>query len=377
MMEKFEKPLFVGRPNIGNKQSFLERVERILDTRILSNDGPYVKEFEQRIAARLGVKYAVAMCNATVAIEIVAKAVGLVGEVILPSYTFVATAHALQWQGITPVFCDIDPFTHHIDPYKIESLITPRTTGVMAVHLWGRPCDVRKLEDICSRHSLELIFDACHAFGCSKDGKMVGGFGRAEIFSFHATKFINAFEGGVVTTNDEALAHQLVMMKNFGFVGYDDVRYLGINGKMSEVSAAMGLTNLDAFEEIVQANHTNYCTYRDGLKDISGLNLLEYPSDETNNYQYVVVEVDPSHCPVSRDFIVSELHKRNVIARKYFWPGCHRMEPYRTLYPEASFTLSQTEQLSEKIIVLPTGETIDPPIVKSICGMIEEIVSER
>ena len=374
-MDKFENPLYVGRPNIGSKNAFLHRVERILDTRWLSNDGPLVKEFENRIAQLLGVKHAIAMCNATVAIELLARAIGLQGEVIVPSYTFVATAHALQWQGITPVFCDIDPDTHLINPKKIESLITPRTTGIMGVHLWGRACNVEDLQGIADRHSLQLVFDASHAFGCSSNGVMIGAFGRAEVFSFHATKFINSFEGGAVTTNDDELAKQLVMMKNFGFIGYDDVRYLGVNGKMSEISAAMGLTNLDALDDIVRANRQNYEAYKAGLADIEGLGVIEYSECERSNFQYVVIEVDSGRLGVDRDTIVAELHKRNVIARKYFWPGCHRMEPYKSLYPNSHLWLQETEQLAEKVIILPTGETVTVEMVEAICRMIEEILA--
>lgn len=369
-----DEPTYVGRPNIGSRSVLLRRINDILDRRWLSNDGVYVKDFESRVANYLGVKHCIAMCNATVAIEIATKAMGLIGEVILPSYTFVACAHALQWQEITPVFCDVDPATHLIDPAKIERLITPRTTGIMGVHLWGRGCNIDALQEIADRHGLQLFYDASHAFGCTISGRHIGGFGRAEIFSFHATKFINALEGGAVTTNDDELAHKMRMMKNFGFTNYDQVDYLGINGKMNEISAAMGLTNLEAIDEIVAANRANYFAYRDGLAGIPGVQLLHYPDTEQMNYQYVVVEVDEDHCAVNRDHLVSELHKRNVIARRYFWPGCHRMEPYRSLYPNSHLWLQETERLAGKVIVLPTGQTVSPETVSTICSMIREIV---
>lgn len=365
---------FVGRPNLGDRQTFLDRVNDVLDRRWLSNAGKYVKEFEEAVKQFLGVKHCIAMCNATVALEIATRAMELKGEVILPSYTFVACAHALQWQEITPVFCDIDPATHLIDVAQIERLITPKTTGIMGVHLWGRGCDTDALQEIADRRGLQLFYDASHAFGCTINGQRIGSFGRAEVFSFHATKFINSLEGGAVTTNDDELAHKMRMMKNFGFTNYDQVEYLGINGKMNEVSAAMGLTNLEAIDEIVAANRANYLAYDEGLANIAGLQLLQYPSSEQMNFQYVVLEVDPDRCPVSRDQLVSELHKRNVIARKYFWPGCHRMEPYRSLYPNASLWLQQTERVAGRVIVLPTGQTLSPETVNQICLMIREIV---
>jgi dTDP-4-amino-4,6-dideoxygalactose transaminase len=202
----FAEALHVGRPNIGNRERLLVRINGILDSKRLTNNGPYVQELEQRISAILGVEHCIAVCNATIALEITAKAAGLSGEVIIPSFTFVATAHALRWQGITPVFCDVGQQTHNIDPYHVERLITPRTTGIVGVHLWGRPCDATALKEIAHGNNLSLVFDAAHAFGCSHEGNMIGNYGDAEVFSFHATKFVNAFEGGVIVTNNGAVA---------------------------------------------------------------------------------------------------------------------------------------------------------------------------
>jgi dTDP-4-amino-4,6-dideoxygalactose transaminase len=248
---QFEHKLFVGRPNIGNRDRLLERINDMLDRRWFSNNGVFVREFEQRVADYLGVKHCIAVCNGTIALELLIRALELKGEVIVPSFTFIATAHALQWQEITPVFCDIDPQTHTLNPWRIESLITPRTSGIIGVHVWGQPCDVNNLTEIAAKHHLKLMFDASHAFGCSYQGSMIGNFGSAEVFSFHATKFINTFEGGAIVTNDDELNQKLRLMKNFGFSGFDNVIYLGTNGKMPEISAAMGLTSLDSLEEFM------------------------------------------------------------------------------------------------------------------------------
>src|SRR5215216_6976868 len=217
----FEVPLHVGRPNIGDRERLLERFNDILDRRWLSNGGPCVQELERTIEKLLGVKHCVTMCNATIALDIASRALGLQGEVIIPSFTFIATAHALQWQGVTPVFCDVDPQTHNLDPKRIQELITPRTTGILGVHVWGRPCAVEELTEIAHRHRLKLMYDAAHAFGCSYQGKMVGNFGELEVFSFHATKFFNTFEGGAVVTNNDELAARIRLMTNFGFKNYD------------------------------------------------------------------------------------------------------------------------------------------------------------
>ena len=216
----FNEVLHVGRPNIGNRQQLLNRINDMLDRRWLTNNGPFVQELEEKLTVYLGVAHCIAICNATVALEIAARALGLTGEVILPSFTFVASAHALQWQKITPVFCDVDPLTHNIDPLKVDSLITPRTSGIMGVHVWGRACAIETLGEIAQKHNLKLLFDAAHAFGSTHQGRMVGGFGDAEVFSFHATKFFNSFEGGAVTTNNDDLAGKIRRMRNLALPGW-------------------------------------------------------------------------------------------------------------------------------------------------------------
>lgn len=369
--------LYVGRPNIGDREAFLARVGEMFDRQWLTNNGPLVQEFEHRIADIVGVRNAVAMCNATAAIELASRALGLSGEVILPSYTFVATAHALQWQGITPVFADIDPLTHNLDPKAIESLITPKTTGIVGVHLWGRGCDTAAIENIARRHRLHVMYDASHGFACSLHGRMLGSFGACEVFSFHATKFINSFEGGAVVTNDDDLAEKMRLMRNFGFRGFDNVVYLGINGKMSEVCAAMGLTNLDDMQDFIAVNLANYEAYRTGLADLRGVSLLEYDPEERNNYQYVVIEVDEANAGVTRDALVAELHRHDVLARKYFWPGCHRMEPYRSYQPNAWRLLPETERIADRVIVLPTGKSTTVDDVRRVCGIIADTVASR
>lgn len=366
----FAEPLHVGRPNLGDRQRFFARVSDMLERRWLSNDGPFVKEFEARVAETVGAKHCVAMCNATVALEIAIRALELKGEVLVPSYTFIATAHALQWQEIVPVFVDIDPRTHNIDPVAIERMITPRTTGIIGVHVWGRPCDTVAIDAIAARHDLRQIYDAAHAFGCSHKGRMIGGFGACEVFSFHATKFLNSFEGGAVVTNDAALADRMRLMRNFGFTDYDQVIYLGMNGKMTEICAAMGLVSLEAMEEIIEVNRRNYDAYCKGLRDMLGISVIAYDSRERNNYQYVVVEVDGDVAQLDRDELVSVLQAENILARKYFWPGCHRMEPYRSLQPNAGLLLQETERVAGRVLVLPTGQSVTADIVTTICEIV-------
>jgi len=371
----FSDPLHVGRPNVGDRSRFLARVDEMFERRMLTNGGPFVTEFEKRICDLAGVRHCIALCNATIALEIAIRALDLRGEVIVPAYTFVATAHALQWQEITPVFADMDPRTHTMDPASIERLITPRTTGIIGVHVWGRACDTEAIGEIATRRGLKVMFDAAHALGCSHRGRMIGGFGACEIFSFHATKFINCFEGGAVVTNDDALAAKLRLMRNFGFEGYDRVVYLGTNGKMTEVCAAMGITSLEAMEDIIAVNRLNYEEYARGLRELPGISLISYDPDEKNNYQYVVVEVDPEVSPLNRDELVAVLTSENVLARKYFWPGCHKMEPYRSLQPHADLLLPETERTAARVMVLPTGQGVSRESIGTICRILAQAVA--
>jgi dTDP-4-amino-4,6-dideoxygalactose transaminase len=371
----FSSPIHVGKPNIGNRETFMKRMNDILDRKWLTNGGPMVDEFETALRNLTGVKHCIAMCNGTVALEIAIRALGLKGEVIVPSFTFIATAHALQWQEITPVFCDINSRTHTIDPLRAEELITPRTTGIIGVHLWGRPCDIDGLSELCQRRNLKLMFDAAHALGVTYKGKNIGSFGNAEVLSFHATKIVNSFEGGAILTDDDELAKKIRLMKNFGFVHYDDVDYIGTNGKMSEASAAMGLTGLESLGSFKDANFRNYKKYKSGLAGLKGVSLISYDENEKNNYHYVVAEIDDRITHITRDQIYAAMHAEKVLVRRYFYPGCHNMEPYRSYFPHAGMLLPQTETLAKKVLVLPTGPSLDEEDVECICQIIRTLIT--
>ena len=364
----FARPRHVGTPNLGDRDALISRINQIYDRRWLTNNGEFVREFESRIAELAGTKHCVAVCNATIGLEIAIRATQLGGEVLVPSFTFVATAHAVHWQGMTPVFCDIDPATHNLDPADVESRITPRTTGIIGVHVWGRPCAVEALTDIARRHRLALIFDAAHAIACSAGGRMIGGFGDAEVFSFHATKILNSFEGGAVTTDSDELAGRMRLMRNFGFADYDTVIYPGTNGKMNEAAAAMGLTSLESLDSFIEHNRRIYHTYGRGLAGIPGVTLMDYDETNRNNYQYVVLEIDDAG--LDRDGLVRLLQSENVLARRYFYPGCHRMEPYRSLTPRVGESLPRTERLTRRVMTLPTGTGMSEEDAEGVCALI-------
>ena len=286
MLEK--KEFFVGRPNIGNRQRFNDRLDKIFERHWLTNDGELVRELEEKISNYLGVKHCIAMCNGTIALELAIRATGMSGKVLLPSMTFIATAHALKWQQITPVFTDIDANTYNLCPTAISREIDDDVTGIVGVHLYGRACGIEALTEIANRHDLKLIFDAAHAFGAGYKGNKIGGHGNCEVFSFHATKIFNTFEGGAVTTNDDELAAKLRLMRNFGFEGEDHVSYIGTNGKMAEVNAAMGLTNLEQIDSFIETNFINYQVYKAKLEKTAGVELIAYDDNEFNNYQFLL-----------------------------------------------------------------------------------------
>jgi dTDP-4-amino-4,6-dideoxygalactose transaminase len=371
----FERMLHVVHASTLQKERFLSLLNGIFDRGYFTNDGPLVQELEQRIADRLGARHCIAICNGTIALQIAVRAMGMRDEVIVPSFTFIATAHALQWQGIRPVFCDIDPETHTLNPASVEKLLTPHTRGIVGVHLWGTPCDVEALSRLARSRDIPLLFDAAHAFGASHNGLMVGNFGNAEVFSFHATKLFHTFEGGAVVTNDSDLATQIGRMRNFGFIDYDRVETLGINGKMSEVSAAMGLAGLETLDKIIEINRERYYCYARHLKEVKGITLKDCSGGGGGNYQYIVIELDSDGCVLTRDQILALLHAENIFARRYFYPGCHRMEPYRTLQPDAGSGLRNTEIVAERVIVLPTGERVDNLMIEQVCEVIRFVTT--
>jgi len=363
----FLQPLLVGRPNPIDRSRLFDRLTWALDNQWLTNGGPLTQEFEKRIAELAGVRNCVATCNATVALQLLARAAELTGEVIMPALTFAATAHAVQWLGLDPVFCDIDPLTGCVDPEQVQAAVTPRTSAIFGVHLWGRPCDVDGLEELAADAGVRLFFDAAHALGSTSAGRPVGRFGDAEVFSFHATKVVNSFEGGAVVTNDDELARRVRSLHNFG-LGLEEVSSAGgTNAKMSEASAAMGLTSLDVFEEVVRHNKSNYEQYRTELSGVPGVDVVAFDENEQNNYHYLVVQIDEEITGLPRDLLLHLLRAENVVAQPYFSPACHQLEPYRS---RQTAHLPHTERLSARVIALPTGSTVSREDIRRVCDIV-------
>lgn len=366
--------LHVGRPNVGDREVLLARIGDLLDRRWFTNHGPLVQEFEAALQEFTGAAHCVTVCNATTGIQVVARACGIGpgDEVIMPSFTWIATANALEWIGAVPIFCDIDPTTGHLDPNLVRELAGTRTRAVLGVHLYGDTCDTAALEEVTADLDIPLLFDAAHGFGCTRNGRQVGNFGDAEIFSFQATKFINSFEGGAIATNDPWLADQVRSMRNQGLDENKHHYGPGTVARMSEVNAAMGLTCLEQYDTIVAANRRNQTLYEAALREVPGVTVRTHNPAESSNCQYVIIEV-ADDCWLGRDELVAHLTEHGVLARAYFSPGCHQAEPYASdARRHTPRPLPHTERLTGRVVALPTGPNVTPDDVAWVCTLIAD-----
>ena len=373
MKPRLKKAFHVGKPNIPNKEKLLSKFSEVLENEWLTNNGPLVQEFEHKIKQYLGVKHCICVCNATIGLELLQRALDLQGEVIIPSFTFISTANSLRWQKIRPVFCDIKEDTHLIDTDLIEELITEKTSAILAVPIWGQPCNYSVLEKIAKKYSLKLIFDSAHAFGCKSGDAFIGGFGDAEVFSFHATKAFSSGEGGAITTNSDELAEKLRYMRNFGFDGFDKTVRLGTNAKMSEFAAAYGLVSIDELQSVINHNAEIYKGYIKQFSQFNEIEILKYSEHDYSNHQYAVAHVQANY----RDNLVQHFHDNNILVRRYFYPGCHRLEPYKSDHSYNNTQLPNTENVASKVIVLPTGFQLDKKGMKKIFDVYASFLEQK
>jgi len=368
---RFDKPIPIGQLYFPSWERYEASFRGIFERQYYTNNGPLLTELEDKLQRFLGVKHAICVSNATFGLMMAAEVMNLSGKVILPSFTFIASAQSLSWSGIEPIFCDVDPLTHQIAIEKLDALIDEHVTGIMGVNLWGGACNPVALEQYAQKHGLKLYFDSAHAFGCAVDNTKIANFGSVEVFSFHATKVLSATEGGCVCTNDDDLASRLRSIRP-SYGNTDSVEITKVaNARMSEAQAAIALLSLEDFPKNQQKNETLFRLYEERLRNIPGIRLVIPAGVSFSNYQYIVCEVDEKIFGLSRDSLITVLKAENVNARRYFYPGTHRSIGYLKSLPEYNDTLPVTDSLCATCLQLPVGAMVGFDDVAAICEIID------
>lgn len=355
---KENKPIYVTRPFLPPLEEFNQYLEQIWESKWLTNNGQFHQELEKALCDYLGVKYISLFANGTLALITALQALKITGEVITTPFSFVATTHALWWNNIKPVFVDIEPKTCNLDPEKIEAAITPKTTAILPVHVYGNPCNIQKIKEIADTYCLKVIYDAAHAFGVKIDGQSVLNFGDLSVLSFHATKVFHTFEGGAIVCHDEIMKKRIDFLKNFGFANETTVVAPGINAKMNEVQAAMGLLQLKYIVTNIEKLKRNAEYYRNGLKNVKGIRLLDDLTGVQHNYSYFPIFIDEKNFGMSRDALYKKLRKNNIYARRYFYPLISQFPTYRRLNSASPENLPTAEKITKEVLCLPMYSTL-------------------
>ena len=368
MNKKNQDQIFVTQPSLPELNELIPYLQEIWESKIISNNGPFHLKFENEICKYLDVPYTSLVSNGTIGLIIALKALGIKGEVITTPYSFVATSHSLLWNNIKPIFIDIDPNTLNLDAKKIESAITSDTTAIMPVHVYGNPCDVDQIELIAKKHNLKVIYDASHAFGVRCHCGSILNHGDLSVLSFHATKVFNTFEGGAIITKDKKIKDHIDQLKNFGFTGETTVEQTGINGKMSEFNAALGLLQLKQIDKNINLRKNVDQTYRKMLKDVKGIRCHNYTNVEKINYSYFPIFVESDYY-LSRDELYNKLKKNGIYGRRYFYPLITDFHMYKNLKLP---NLAIAENIASKVICLPIYELMNTESIKFISEIIKE-----
>ena len=367
-----ESPIYVTQPYLPPLDEFLPYLEKIWANKILTNGGPFHQQLEQALCDHLGLEHIALFTNGTLALVTALQALRITGEVITTPYSFVATSHSLLWNGIKPVFVDIDPNTLNLDPAKIEAAITPQTTAIMPVHCYGHPCDVEAIQKIADNYNLKVIYDAAHAFGVQDAGGSILRHGDLSVLSFHATKVFNTFEGGAIVCPDAKTKLRIDQLKNFGFVDEVTVVAPGINGKMSELNAAIGLLQLEHIDQAIARRKEIDMTYRELFKDVSGIHCLKDAGEKVANYAYFPILVDVNY-PISRDALYQKLKDNGIYARRYFYPLISDFPMYRGLSSAALSNLPVARKMANEVICLPIYPDLLTDKVEIIIQLIHKV----
>lgn len=365
--------IYLTQPHLPPLDEFIPYLEKIWKTKWLTNNGDFHKQFEKELAEYLGVKYISLFTNGTLALVTALQTLKITGEVITTPFSFVATTHSLWWNNIKPVFVDIEPNTFNIDPEKIEAAITPQTTAILPVHVYGNPCNVKRIQEIADTYGLKIIYDACHAFGVKINDESILNFGDMSILSFHATKVFNTFEGGAIVCKDEATKKRIDYLKNFGFAGETTVVAPGINAKMNEFQAALGTLQLKYVDEAIEKRKQVAELYRNKLRDVLGIKFLEDLDDVKQSYSYFPILIDEQEFGISRDAVYNELKKNSIMVRRYFYPLISQFPTYKGLDSAKPENLLVAEEITKKILCLP----IYPELESESIDYIVKIITDK
>jgi dTDP-4-amino-4,6-dideoxygalactose transaminase len=376
MIKPFEKPIYVTRPFLPPLEEFCQGLREVWESRWLTNDGPIIRRFAGELCNYFETDNLCLFNNGTLALQIALQGMGISGEVITTPYTFVATTHALFWNKIRPVFVDIEPDYYTLDPEKVEAAITPWTTAILAVHVYGHPCKLNALADIARRHNLKLIYDAAHAFGVKVGGTSIGHFGDLSMFSFHATKLFHSIEGGMLIFKESGLKGIFDYLKNFGFQSEVEVVMPGTNAKMNEMQALMGSQILSYLDDLIMKRSRIADLYRQRLRDVPGIRFVPLLSPDIKyNYGNMPIEVDEKAFGISRDAIYDDLKQWNVHTRRYFYPLICDYPCYRSLSVKDPLVVAR--QVADRILTLPIYDSLDLSDVEVICEMIQHLHSRQ
>jgi dTDP-4-amino-4,6-dideoxygalactose transaminase len=364
-----DEPTYVTRPYLPPLEELQPYLEQIWATRQLTNGGPFHQQLEQALCEYLGVQHISLFANGTLALVTALQALRITGEVITTPYSFVATAHSLLWNGVKPVFVDIDPKTFNLDPAQIEAAITPQTTAILPVHVYGRSCDTGRIQNIADTYGLKVIYDAAHAFGIEDEGGSILKHGDLSVLSFHATKVFTTFEGGAIVCPDEKTKKRIDHLKNFGFVDEVTVVAPGINGKMNEFQAAVGLAQLKHIDRVLAEREVIACRYRELLADIPGIYCPSPPPSKRDNFAYFPILVEPDY-PLSRDGLYNRLHENGIYPRRYFYPLISEFPMYRALPSAKVSNLSAAWNVSARVICLPIYPGLPEHVPQTLANLI-------
>ncbi|HBB03186.1 MAG: DegT protein [Candidatus Peregrinibacteria bacterium GW2011_GWF2_38_29] len=367
----FKNPIYITKPLLPDLKNVNKKLKEIWDSGWLTNFGAQHILLEKKLKKYLNVQHISLFNNGTNALMIAIKALNLTGEVITTPFTFPATPNSLTWNNITPVFCDIDDKTMNIDADKIEKLITPKTSAILAVHVFGTPCDVEKIQKIANKYKLKVIYDAAHAFGTEINGKGIGNFGDITMFSFHATKLFHTIEGGALTFNNKNLKEKISLLKNFGIKNEETILLPGINGKMNEVQAGIGLLVLDMMKKAKKTRKFIHETYEKHLKNMNGIRLLENKTNIEKSYQYFAIRINKKEFGVSRNKVYQQFKEYNIFTRKYFHPLCSEYQHYKHLQSNKNTNLPIAQKIGKEILCMPMHEGLSKKDIENICSILK------